>query len=95
MSSDASALDKTDDPPAPKPKRRYYGSAQVDAQSAMRDLSQIAAEVIARLAELPGAEVTITVEIQGWRAAGFDEAAIRALSENSRTLNFKSHGFED
>ena len=82
-------------PPPPKPKTRYYGSAAIDPQRAMRDLSQIADEIILRLASLPGADVKITVEIECLRGEGFDDATVRTLSENSRTLNFRSHGFED
>ncbi len=84
-------------PPAalPKPKKRYYGSVQVDPQRAMRDLIQIADEIIVRLASLPGADVKITVEIEGLHGEGFDDATLRAISENSRTLNFKDYGFDD
>ncbi len=81
--------------PTPKLKTRYYGSVQVDPQRARRDLSQIADEVILRLTSIAGASVSITVEIEGVRGEGFDDAAIRAISENSRTLNFKAHSFEE
>ncbi len=88
-------VDEPDAPAPPKPKRRYYGSVQVDPQRAMRDLSQIADEIIVRLTSLPGADVRITVEIQSEHGEGFDDATVRTISENSRTLNFNSHGFED
>lgn len=81
--------------PKPKPKTRYYGSAQVDPQRAGRDLNQIAAEIIMRLASLPGAEISVTVEIEARHSQGFDAADIRTLSENSGALNFTAHGFED
>ena len=81
--------------PQPKPKTRYYGSVQIDPQRAMRDLSQIADEIIVRLASVPGADVTITVEIEGLHGEGFDDATVRTINENSRTLNFNSHDFEE
>ncbi len=84
-----------DPDPTPRPKTRYYGSVQVDPQRAMRDLSQIADEIIVRLASLPGADVKITVEIESVQGEGFDDATIRTISENSRTLNFSDHGFDD
>ncbi|MCY4538911.1 MAG: DUF499 domain-containing protein [Chloroflexi bacterium] len=84
-----------DRPPKPKPKKRYYGSVQVDPQRAMRDLSQIADEIIVRLAAIPGADVRVTVEIESVQGDGFDDATVRAISENSRTLNFDSHDFEE
>ena len=82
-------------PPPPKPKTRYYGSVQVDPQRARRDLSQIADEVILRLTSIAGAAVSVTVEIESVRGEGFDDAAIRTISENSRTLNFYAHSFEE
>lgn len=82
-------------PPSPKPKTRYYGSVQIDPQRAMRDLNQIADEVILRLASLPGADVSITVEIEASQREGFDEATVRTINENSHTLNFNSHDFEE
>ena len=81
--------------PTPKLKTRYYGSVQVDPQRARRDLSQIADEVILRLTSIAGAAVSVTVEIESLRGEGFDDAAIRPISENSRTLNFKAHSFEE
>ena len=83
------------DPPTIQPKKRYYGSVQVDPQRAMRDLSQIADEIIVRLASLSGADVKITVEIESVHGEGFDDATMRTISENSRTLNFSDHGFDD
>ena len=84
-----------DSPPKPKPKTRYFGSVNIDPQSALRDLSQVAREIIMQLASLPEADIEITLEIEGIHRDGFDESTIRALSENSRTLNFKDHSFED
>ena len=84
-----------DPDPTPKLKTRYYGTVQVDPQRAMRDLSQIADEVILRLTSIAGAAVNVTVEIESVRGEGFDDAAIRTISENSNTLNFKAHSFEE
>ena len=60
-----------------------------------RPLSQIADEIIVRLAPLPGADVKITVEIEGVHGEGFDDATVRTISENSHTLHFDDHGFDD
>ena len=89
--------DKPAPPPPPKPKRktRYYGAVQIDPQRAMRDLSLIAGEVIVRLVSLTGADVKITLEIESVHGEGFDDDTVRTISENSRTLNFRSHGFEE
>ena len=51
-------------PVAAKPKR-FYGTATLDSTRVGRDASRIADEVIAHLAGLLGAEVTVTLEIDG------------------------------
>ena len=84
-----------DDPPLSKPKTRYFGTKQIDPKRPMRDLSQIVEEIVTRLAAEPGTDLAITLEIRGDRADGFDDATMRTISENSRTLNFEEHGFED
>ena len=84
-----------DSPAPPKPKTRYYGSVEIDPQRARRDLSQIADEIIVRLASLPGTDVKVTVEIEGMHGDGFDDAIVRTISENSRTLGLDDFGFED
>ena len=84
-----------DTPLPPKPKTRYYGTVGIDPQRARRDLSQIADEIIVRLASLPGADVKVTVEIEGMHGGGFDDAIVRTISENSRTLGLDDFGFED
>ena len=48
-----------------------------------------------RLASLPGADVRITIEIEASQREGFDEATVRTISENSRTLGFRSFDFEE
>jgi hypothetical protein len=54
----------------------------------------IVEEIIQRLTSLTGTEVNITLEISAERPAGFDDATVRTISENSRTLKFGIHGFE-
>lgn len=50
--------------------------------------------MIAHLAGQPGAEVTVTLEIDARLPNGANEQTVRAVTENSRTLKFDSHGFE-
>ncbi len=54
----------------------------------------IVEEVIERLTSLVGCEVEITLEIHARHQDGFDEGAIRTVSENGRTLKFEQFGFE-
>ena len=81
-------------PPAPPPPRRFHGTVPLDPTRVGRDASRIAEEVVAHLTGLPGAEVTVTLEIEARLPQGASEAVVRIVSENSRTLHFTSHGFE-
>jgi predicted AAA+ superfamily ATPase len=78
---------------APKPTR-FHGSATLDPTRVGRDASRIADEVIAHLAGLVGAKVTVTLEIEAEIPAGAPDGVVRTVTENSRTLKFTSHGFE-
>jgi hypothetical protein len=73
---------------------RYYGSVAIDPQRVNREIGLIVEEVIQRLTSLTGCEVEINLEIGARRSEGFDEATVRTINENSRTLKFGSHGFE-
>lgn len=56
---------------------------------------RIAEEVIAHLAGQPGAEVSVTMDIEAQLPNGASEQTVRrAVIENSRTLKFTSHAFE-
>lgn len=81
-------------PPDPKKTTRYYGSVHVDPQRGNKEMATIIEEIVQRLTGLPGTNVTITLEIRAEREAGFDDVTMRTVSENSRTLKFRNHGFE-
>ena len=78
---------------APRPKR-FHGTATLDPARVGRDASRIADEVIAHLAGLLGADVTVTIEIDANIPEGAPENVVRTVTENSRTLKFTSQGFE-
>ena len=80
-------------PVAAKPKR-FHGTAKLDSARVGRDASRIADEVIAHLAGLVGAEVTVTIEIEAAIPSGAPDNVVRTVTENSRTLKFMSQGFE-
>jgi hypothetical protein len=67
---------------------------RIDPRRVNRELGMVVEEIIQRLTSLPGTEVEITLEVSAARAPGFDEATVRTLDENSRSLKFLSHGFE-
>jgi hypothetical protein len=51
--------------------------------------------VIAHLVGLVGSTVKVTLEIEATMEAGTPENVVRTVAENSRTLKFTTHGFEE
>jgi hypothetical protein len=78
----------------PNAPRRFHGTVRLDAARVGRDAGRIAEEVIAHLAGQPGAEVSVTLEVEARLPNGASEQSIRTVTENSRTLKFINHGFE-
>lgn len=81
-------------PEPPCGPKRFHGSVVLDCARVGRDASKIAEEVIAHLTGLVGADVTVTLEIEADIPDGAPENVVRTVTENSRTLKFKTHGFE-
>lgn len=80
--------------PAALPPTQFFGSAKVDAARISRDVASIANEVIQHLASLPNSEIAVTLEIQARVPSGVPDNVVRTVSENCRTLKFKSQSFE-
>jgi hypothetical protein len=80
---------------APSRPKRFYGTVTLDATRVGRDAGRIADEVIAHLSSLVGSTVKVTLEIEADVSAGVPENVVRTVTENSRTLKFSSHGFEN
>jgi predicted AAA+ superfamily ATPase len=83
------------EPPASRLSRRFHGTVSLDPARVGRDAGRIAEEVIAHLAGQPGAEVSVTLDIDARLPNGVSEQTVRAVTENSRTLKFASHAFEE
>ncbi len=81
-------------PPRPRLMTRYHGTVTLDPQRANKEMATIVEEIIQHLAGLTGTDVRITLEISAERSSGFDDSIMRTVNENSRTLKFKSYGFE-
>ena len=81
-------------PPPPRLLKRFHGTVTLDATRVGRDASQIADEVIAHLAGLVGANVTVTLEIEAEIPDGAPENVVRTVTENSQTLKFTNQAFE-
>jgi hypothetical protein len=81
-------------PPAERTLRRFYGTVELDATRVGRDAGQIGEAVIQHLAGQVGARVKVTLEIEAELPEGAPDNVVRTVSENARTLKFKSAGFE-
>ena len=90
--------DEKSDKIAPQPvtmqPKRFHGTAVLDSTRVGRDAGRIAEEVIAHLAGLKDARVTVTLEIEAEIPEGAPDNVVRIVTENSRTLKFTSQGFE-
>ena len=75
--------------------RRFHGTVNLNPTRVGRDASVIADAVIAHLAGLVGAQVTVTLDIAAHLPDGVSEHTVRTVNENSRVLKFDSHGFEE
>ena len=53
-----------------------------------RDIHQIVEAIIEQLTTLPGADVSIKLEIDAEVAVGLERAKVRTLIENATTLGF-------
>jgi hypothetical protein len=82
-------------PIAPKLPTRFYGVVEVAAQRLGRDAGRIAEEVVAHLEGLNGAQVSVTLSIEATVGQGIDPSIVRTVTENCRTLKFRSQGFEN
>ena len=78
----------------PSGPRRYHGTVELDPTRVGRDAGRIADEVISHLVGLVGANVTVTLEIQAELPQGATDGLVRTVTENGRTLKFKTQGFE-
>ncbi len=83
-----------DKPPKPRLTTRYHGTVTLDPQRVNKEVATIVEEIIQRLTSLTETQVKIMLEISAERPSGFDDATVRTINENSRTLKFKGDGFE-
>lgn len=83
-------------PPQPslQSPQRFHGTVQLDSTHVGRDAARIADEVNSHLAGMVGAKVQVTLEIEAQVPGGVPDQVVRIVTENSRTLKFINHGFE-
>ncbi len=74
---------------------RFYGSVELDSTRLGRDAGKIAEEIIQHLSSLMDSNLEITLEIRADIPEGVPDNVVRTVTENCRTLKFKSFGFEE
>ena len=76
-------------------KKQFYGTVDIDPQTALMKFSDIVEEVLEQFVARTGVDVSISVEINANTPAGFDETLQRAIKENCNVLGFNSAEFEE
>jgi predicted AAA+ superfamily ATPase len=74
---------------------RFHGTVDVDPVRARKVLTDVVDEVLVHLAAYPDAIVRVSLDIEATSARGFDSKTVFTLSENAKSLKFRSHGFEE
>ncbi len=74
--------------------RRFYGHVEVDPLRLSRDMGQIGEAIVQHLTALLGSEVKVRVEVEADVPSGVPDDVVRTVTENARTLHFRSHEFE-
>jgi hypothetical protein len=81
--------------PGAAPKLNHFsGSVALDGTRVGRDAGKIADEVLSHLVALPGAKVTVTMEIEIKVPGGVESDLVRIVTENANSLKFSHAGFE-
>jgi hypothetical protein len=75
--------------------RRFHGSVSLDPDRLGRDAGRIAEEIVQHLNALKNAGVSLTLEIEANLPEGAPDTVVRIVTENARTLKFKTQGFEE
>ena len=74
--------------------KRFHASVDLELAQLGARADQIAKEVLRHLAALPGARVTVTLEVQAETPSGVPGDVARIVRENCRTLGIDDAGFE-
>jgi predicted AAA+ superfamily ATPase len=80
---------------APARPKRFHGTVALDPTRVGRDAGRVADEIVSHLVGLVGSRVEVTLEIHAEVPDGVPDKVVRTVTENSRTLKFSDHGFEE
>jgi predicted AAA+ superfamily ATPase len=74
---------------------RFHGTVDLDPTRVGRDAGKVAEEVLQHLIGMVGSKVEVSLEIHAERPAGFPDQVVRTVTENAKTLKFRTQGFEE
>src|SRR6056297_366322 len=86
--ADAGHPSSGSEPEAETKPKRFVGTVMLSSDRPARDMHQIVEAIVEQLTTLPGAEVSLTLEIDAEVTSGLDRAKVRTLLENAGTLGF-------
>jgi predicted AAA+ superfamily ATPase len=75
--------------------KRFHGSVELSPDRLGRDAGAIAEEIVQHLAIQKGARVRVTLEIEAALPNGAPDTLVRTVTENAKTLKFRTQGFEE
>ncbi|MGQ9896726.1 MAG: ATP-binding protein, partial [Acidobacteriota bacterium] len=78
----------------PAPKKRFYGSVELDPIQAKKQFADLVDEVVQQFIMRRGVNVSIAIEIQAESSTGFDDGLQRAVKTNCDALKFRCAEFE-
>lgn len=67
---------------------RFMGTVMISPERPAREIHQIVEAIVQQLTTIPGAEVTLKLEIDAEVPSGLDRSKVRTLLENANTLGF-------
>lgn len=68
---------------------------KLDNTCVIRNVQKLVDEIVNLLSSSDGVEVEISLEVIAQTAKGFNSSAVRAVTENCRTLKIDQSGFEE
>jgi len=74
--------------------KRFYGSVELDPARLNKQIPDIADLVVQHLVKLPGASVSVTLEIHADIDGGVPHKVVIDVTQNAKDLKFKDFGFE-
>ena len=80
----------TDEPGTVKSKNptRFQGTVMISADRPAREIHKIVESIVEQLTTVPGADVSLKLEIDAEISSGLDRVKVRTLTENAATLGF-------